>query len=69
LTFYGQSLAGVGLGGITAALMAFGGTWATAMTAIASFYVVLTIQSGDLLENIVPTGLAVGFAVLLIMGA
>ncbi|KIN69930.1 hypothetical protein Z945_3822 [Sulfitobacter noctilucae] len=39
------------------------------MVAIASFYVVFAIQSGDTLEIIVHTGLAAGFAGLVIIGA
>ncbi|KQI69344.1 hypothetical protein AN189_06315 [Loktanella sp. 3ANDIMAR09] len=45
------------------------GTWATTMVAIASFYVVFAIQSGDTLEIVVHTGLATGFAALAIVGA
>jgi len=65
--FWVPLLAGVGLGGATVALMVLGGvlnqrgTWATTMVAIASFYVVFAIQSGDTLEIIVHTGLAAGF--------
>jgi len=73
--FWVPLLAGVGLGGATVALMVLGGvlnqrgTWATTMVAIASFYVVFAIQSGDTLEIIVHTGLAAGFAGLAIIGA
>jgi hypothetical protein len=73
--FWVPLLAGVGLGGATVALMVLGGvlnqrgTWATTMVAIASFYVVFAIQSGDTLEIIVHTGLAAGFAALAIIGA
>lgn len=73
--FWVPLLAGVGLGGATVALMVLGGvmnqrgTWAATMVAIASFYVVFAIQSGDTLEIIVHTGLAAGFAALAIIGA
>lgn len=75
MTFWPPLLAGVGLGGTTVALMATGGvmhqrgTWATIMVAIASFYVVFAIQSGDALEIGVHTGLAAGFVALAIIGA
>jgi len=75
VTFWMPLLAGVGLGGVTVALMAIGGvmnqrgTWATTMVAIASFYVVFAIQTGDKLEIVVHTGLAAGFVALAIIGA
>ena len=75
MTFWFPLLTGVGLGGLTVALMAIGGvmnqrgTRATAMVAIASFYVVFAIQTGDTLEIVVHTGLAAGFAALAIIGA
>ncbi|QFU07213.1 hypothetical protein PARPLA_01268 [Rhodobacteraceae bacterium THAF1] len=75
MIFWVPLLAGIGLGGATVALMAIGrvmnqrGTWATAMVAIASFYVVFAIQSGNTLEIVVHTGLAAGFAALAIIGA
>ncbi|UWR24570.1 hypothetical protein [Sulfitobacter sp. S190] len=75
MTFWFPLLAGVGLGGATVALMAIGGvmhqrgTWATIMVAIASFYVVFAIQTGDTLEIVVHTGLAAGFTALAIIGA
>jgi hypothetical protein len=45
------------------------GTWATTMVAIASFYVVFAIQTGDTLEIFVHTSLAMGFVALAIIGA
>jgi hypothetical protein len=74
VTVWGPLLAGVGLGGVTVALMAIGGvmnqrgTWATIMVAIA-FYVVFAIQTRDTLEIVVHTGLAAGFVALAIIGA
>ncbi|WHZ38518.1 hypothetical protein [Sagittula sp. MA-2] len=74
MTVWGPLLAGVGLGGVTVALMAIGGvmnqrgTWATIMVAIA-FYVVFAIQTRDTLEIVVHTGLAAGFVALAIIGA
>lgn len=73
--FWGPFLTGVVLGGATIGLMAVGGvirqkgTWATTMVAIASFYVVFAIQTGDMLEIVVHTGLAAGFVTLAIVGA
>ena len=73
--FWGPFLTGVVLGGATIGLMAVGGvirqegTWATTMVAIASFYVVFAIQTGDMLEIVVHTGLATGFVTLAIVGA
>ena len=75
MTFWLPLLVGVGLGGVTVVLMALGGvmnqrgTWATTMVAIASFYVVFAIQTGDTLEIVVHTGLAAGFVALAIIGA
>ncbi|WP_299960872.1 hypothetical protein [uncultured Roseobacter sp.] len=75
MLFSAPFLAGIGLGGVTVALMAFGGvlrqrgTWATTMVAIASFYVVFAIQTGDTTEIVIHTLLATGFAVLAIIGA
>ena len=65
----------VGLGRVAVGVTAFGnvlrqrGTWAATMVAIASFYVVFAIQSGDPFEIVVHTGLAIGFALLAIIGA
>lgn len=73
--FWLPLLAGVGLGGVTVALMAIGGvmnqrgTWATIMVAVASFYVVFAFQTGETLEIVVHTGLATGFVALAIIGA
>jgi hypothetical protein len=53
--FWVSLLTGISLGGTTVVLMALGGvmnqrgTWATTMVAIASFYVVFAIQTGDTL--------------------
>lgn len=75
MTFWFPLLTGVGLGGLTVALMAIGGvmnqrgTWATAMVAIASFYVVFAIQSGETQEIVVHAGLAAGFVALAIIRA
>lgn len=75
MTFWLPLLAGVCLGGVTVVMMALGGvmkqrgTWATTMVAIASFYVVFAIQTGDTLEIVVHTGLAAGFVALAIIGA
>lgn len=75
MTFWLPLLVGVGLGGVTVVLMALGGvmnqrgTWATTMVAIASFYVVFAIQTGETLEIVVHTGLAAGFVALAIIGA
>lgn len=75
VTFWFPLLTGVGLGGVTVALMAIGGvmnqrgTWATAMVAIASFYVVFAIQSGETQEIVVHAGLAAGFVALAIIRA
>ena len=68
-------LAGIGLGGATVTVMAIGGvlrqcvTWATTRMAIASFYVVFAIKTGDTSEIVIHTLLATGFAILAIMGA
>lgn len=75
MMFWVPLLAGTGLGVITVALMAVGGvmnqrgTWATTMVAIASFYVVFAIQSGDTVEFVTHTGFAAGFSALAIFGA
>lgn len=75
MMFWVPLLAGTGLGVISVALMAVGGvmrqrgTWATTIVAIASFYVVFAIQSGDTLEIVAHTGLAAGFSALAIIGA
>ena len=75
MTFWAPVLAGLGLGGVAIGVMAFGGvmrqrgTWAATMVAIASFYVVFAIQSGDTFDIVVHTGLAIGFASLAIIGA
>lgn len=75
MMFWVPLLAGTGLGVITVALMAVGGvmrqrgTWATTIVAIASFYVVFAIQSGDTLEIVAHTGFAAGFSTLAIIGA
>lgn len=75
MTYWFPLLAGVGLGGATIALMAIGGvlnqrgTWATTMVAIAFFYVVFAIQTGDTLEIVVHTSIAASFAALAIIGA
>lgn len=53
--FWVPLLTEIGLGGTTVALMALGGvmnqrgTWVTTLVAIASFYVVFAIQTGDTL--------------------
>ena len=71
MMFWVSLLAGTGL----VALMAVGGvmrqrgTWATTIVAIASFYVVFAIQSGDTLEIVAHTGFAAGFSALAIIGA
>ena len=68
-------VAGLVLGGMTLGAMALGdvlrqrGTWATTMVAIAAFYVVFAIQTGDTAEIIVHSGIAAGFAALTIIGA
>ncbi|SFK98523.1 hypothetical protein [Celeribacter marinus] len=73
--FWMPLISGAILGGATIALMEIGGvmrqrgTWATTMVAIASFYVVFAIQTGDTLEIIVHSGLAAGFVILAIVGA
>jgi hypothetical protein len=73
--FWAPFITGIVLGGATVSLMAVGGvlrqrgTWATTMVAIASFYVVFAIQTGDPMEIIVHTGLAAGFVILAIVGA
>jgi len=72
--FWGPFVTGVVLGGATVCLMAVcgvlhqKGTWATTMVAIASFYVIFAIQTGDAMEIIVHTGLAAGFVILAIVG-
>jgi len=73
--FWIPLVSGIVLGGVTVGLMAVGGvlrqrgTWATTMVAIASFYVVFAIQTGDMSEIVVHTGIAAGFAILAIIGA
>ena len=73
--FWMPLISGAILGGATIALREIGGvmrqrgTWATTMVAIASFYVVFAIQTGDTLEIIVHSGLAAGFVILAIVGA
>jgi len=73
--FWAPFIMGIILGVATVSLMAVGGvlrqrgTWATTMVAIASFYVVFAIQTGNLMEIIVHTGLAAGFVILAIVGA
>ena len=73
--FWMPLISGAVLGGATIALTEIGGvirqrgTWATTMVAIASFYVVFAIQTGDTLEIIVHSGLAAGFVILAVIGA
>lgn len=75
MLFWAPFFVGLGLGSFTVALMAVGGvlrqrgTWATTMVAIASFYVVFAIQTGDTSEIIIHTLLATGFEVLALIGA
>lgn len=75
MLFWAPFLVGLGLGGVTVSMMGVGGvlhqrgTWATTMVAIASFYVVFAIQTGDTSEIALHTLLATGFAVLAIIGA
>lgn len=73
--FWLPLVVGILFGGVAVAAMATGGvmrqrgTWVATMVAIASFYVVVTIQSDDTFEIVVHTGLALGLASLANIGA
>jgi len=75
MMFWAPFITGVVIGGATVGLMAVGGvlrqrgTWATTMVAIASFYVVFAIQTGDMTEIIIHAGLVAGFVTLAVIGA
>ena len=45
------------------------GGWATALVAIAAFYVVFAIETGDRTTIVAQSGLATGFVVLALVGA
>lgn len=66
---------GAVLGGGTLYAMALGGvlrqrgTWAATIVAIAAFYVVFAIQSGDATDVVLHTVIAVGFQIASMIGA
>lgn len=63
--FGGGMVAPMAVGGVTYPQ----GTRATAMVAIALFYVVVAIQTGDALEIVVHTGPMEGFVAMATIGA